>query len=59
MICSEVLTEVFAVFVVFLAPNQFNTVLANCHSLAANSQLYHNSSVVWINAFNLQHMNES
>lgn len=57
-ICSELLTDVFAVFVVFFAPNQFNSMLADCNSLVANSQLHHDPSVVWINTFNLQHVNE-
>lgn len=51
----DLLTEVFAVFVIFLASHQFDNILTDVHSLAPNSQFHHNAGVVWINAFNLQH----
>lgn len=51
---TELLTEVFAVFVIFFASDQFDGVLADCHSLAADGQLHHDSSVVCIDAFDLR-----
>lgn len=51
---SDVLTEVFAVFLVLFAKHQFNRILTDCYSLPANSQFHHHPSVVWINTLNLK-----
>lgn len=49
------LTEVFAVLLVFPTFDQFHTVLADSYSLSTDGQLHHNTSVVWIEAFDLPH----